>query len=94
MTSFGMVPGFLSAVKAAHTAAGAAVETGYGSVTGPTLASIFAAYGPLGVTNVIPALAEGAGNNVTSGLLTALNHTLTGVSTEVAQATYLAVDAV
>lgn len=90
--SFGMIPGFMSAITAAQQGASAGITGAFALVTPAELASISTALGPIAVANMIPAFYEATGNNVTSGMLTAVNHGMLGASTHMAQASYLHVD--
>lgn len=89
---FAMVPGVMSAMTGAQQAASAAITSAFSLITPAQLASFSTALGPIGVANMIPAFYEATGNNVTSGMLTAVNHGMLGVSTEAAQASYTKVD--
>lgn len=90
--SFGMIPEAMAAVNLLQQGAATGITTALSTVTSAELASFASALGPIAVTNMIPAYFEATGNNVTSGMGTAMNHALLGVSTEVAQATYTMVD--
>lgn len=89
---FKSVPGVMSAMTAAQQAASTAITSAFAVITPAQLASFSSALGPIGVANMIPAFFEATGNNVTSGMLTAVNHGMLGVSTEAAQALYTNVD--
>lgn len=90
--SFEMLPAFMALVTGEQQAAFSAITSAYGTVTPAQLGMFATAMGPLGVANYTPAFFEATFNNVTSGLLTAINHSLLGVSTAAAQAGYVAVD--
>lgn len=89
---FAMVPGAMSAMTAAQQAASAGITSAFSLITPAQLASFSTALGPIGAANMIPAFCEATGNNVTSGMLTAVNHGMLGVSTEAAQAGYTKID--
>lgn len=89
---FKSVPGVMSAMTAAQQGASAAITSAFSAVTPAQLASFSSALGPIGVANMIPAFYEATGNNVTSGMLTAVNHGMLGASTEAAQSMYQNVD--
>lgn len=87
-----VVPGFMSSMTAMQQGASTAITSAFSVVTPAALSSFSSAVGPIGVANMIPAFYEATGNNVTSGMLTAVNHGMLGVSTEVAQSGYTKLD--
>lgn len=91
---FAMQPEFMEGLTGAQTGAHALITGSYSALTSAQLAEWSLVYGPLAVTNMIPALYETSANNFTGAMETAVNHLGLGIATGLVQGTHEAVDTI
>ena len=87
-----MEPEFVQGLSHAQKTAGTVINTAISAITPAQLTSFAGALGALAVPNMIPAMFESTANNVMSGMMTAANHELLGVATDISQNAVVAAD--
>ncbi|MEZ0363572.1 hypothetical protein ACAG26_07680 [Mycobacterium sp. pUA109] len=82
----------MSAMTAAQQGVFSAITGAFSAITPTQLSGFATAVGPIGVANMIPAFFEATSNNVTSGMLSAVNNSLLGAGTQAAQSAFVKLD--
>ncbi|WP_242657368.1 hypothetical protein [Mycobacterium talmoniae] len=82
----------MSAMTAAQQGVFSAITGAFSVITPAQLSGFATAVGPIGVANMIPAFFEATSNNVTSGMLSAVNNSLLGAGTQAAQSAFVKLD--